>query len=577
MFKKFILITIILSAFLYLLMPVLASAGIVPCGTSTTQPCTLCDIFKMIQILVNGFSVALLVWAALYITLGGIAILSSGGAPDKATQGKRMITYAIIGLIIAFGAWLIINETMLLLVGKVPEGGTNAFPWPWNQIKCVPSEGGGNGGGEEAECGAWCCCDLISGENYCSPQEYNSFSDCDLICQTRCTKSAGNELLKSCCLETKGKCSGTECGGMGPAPDAGEYCVCRTPRYAYVSGGDINTAPLVATDIKVTKLASLGECNQKCVSGNFQAYCYRDIRDLPSEKYTLRCQDKSSVTDKQGCGMTLADEYGDQGCRIGGACYRTDDECMNAASTTYLKKCFLDGLDLCSYYQKGGSTYCLTARSKGLDCDGKPDYYVLYRWKKEKPGTNYNLLECSEYSTGNYYCRSGCHYEECRDDSGGDGGTTPPSGWRFQSGVQYQTEQKADATTALTNFLNCFYEKAPNNIGYISAITDKDIYNGTCDPKICKTSSCTTDDCGSGKACDHECHSCHYGGTCTSAKSYAVDFGDETNVCAIATAANKCSGVNKIYGPQTCGGKVTDDNQHEDHVHISITSSCCGN
>jgi len=366
------------------------------------------------------------------------------------------------------------------------------------------------------------------------------------------------------------KCEG---GGVGDGEETvseGQYCVCKTPRYAYIPGDDLSTVPVIGEDIKVTGLASYAECSQKCVMGNFKDYCYNSVLDLPSGKYNLDCVDQSSVTTTQGCGMRLAQEYGGQGCPIGSKCYRTDDDCMNAALTTYVKKCFLDGQALCDYHGKGGSTYCPTAGSKAVNCEGGSNFYVLYRWQKEEASTTRNALECSKYSTGEYYCRLNCQYEKCHSDETG----TPSGDWRFQGNLSdTKNKQIADATPALTNFLNCFYQKAPSDIGYISAITDKDIYNGTCDPKICKTSSCT-DECGEDKACDHGCRSCHYGGTCPSTKSYAVDFGDEENVCVIATAAKQCNGVSKIYGPQTCGGKVEDDNQHEDHVHVGVTNSC---
>ncbi|MBU2564405.1 pilin [Patescibacteria group bacterium] len=185
--------------------------------------------------------------------------------------------------------------------------------------------------------------------------------------------------------------------------------------------------------------------------------------------------------------------------------------------------------------------------------------------------------QCESYCDTKYSVTVGC----CGTDVklSGCEGALPTGKWRFQGDLGGTSDQqRADASSALTNFLDCFYSKAPSDIGYISAITDKDIYNGTCDPQDCKTDVCTTSVCGAGNSCDHACYSCHYGGRCSTTKSYAVDFGDETTVCYIAEYAAECFGVNKIYGPSfyvdKCPGLFTADGNHENHVHISVINSC---
>lgn len=158
MFKKIILTTIIVSAILILLKPSLVSAGIVPCGTSENpEPCNICHFFQMLKLIIDGTALILGAWAAIYIVIGGIAMLISGGEPEKTNQGKRMITYAIFGVIIAFVAWIIISETMLILVGE-GRGTRGVMPWPWNRIECEPTEPI-EGGGEVAV-GEYCICEV---------------------------------------------------------------------------------------------------------------------------------------------------------------------------------------------------------------------------------------------------------------------------------------------------------------------------------------------------------------------------------------------------------------------------------
>lgn len=159
---KYLIIIISLILLAGLLLPQAVNAALVPCGRheddlttpeKETDPCNLCHIFMMLQRLLNGIGLVAAGWAIIFIVIGGIVIMTAGGSPDKASQGKRMITYAIIGIVIAFGAWLVINTLMNKLVR--PE----AMPWPWNKIKCVPTEPIEENGEEEEE-GEYCVCEV---------------------------------------------------------------------------------------------------------------------------------------------------------------------------------------------------------------------------------------------------------------------------------------------------------------------------------------------------------------------------------------------------------------------------------
>jgi hypothetical protein len=85
------------------------------------------------------------------IVIGAVILLTSGGIPEKVTHGKRVITYTIIGLAIAFCSWMLINQTMLLLVGE-GRGEGEAIPWPWDRIECefITPGASGETGGETA-------------------------------------------------------------------------------------------------------------------------------------------------------------------------------------------------------------------------------------------------------------------------------------------------------------------------------------------------------------------------------------------------------------------------------------------
>ena len=103
---------------------------IVPCE----EDCTLCDFFVLARNVISLLFELVLVIAPVFILIGGIFILTSGGLPNRVGLGKSIITYTIIGLIIALISWTVLNMVFNTLIGE--EG----IPWPWHQPQC---EGGG--------------------------------------------------------------------------------------------------------------------------------------------------------------------------------------------------------------------------------------------------------------------------------------------------------------------------------------------------------------------------------------------------------------------------------------------------
>lgn len=63
--------------------------------------------------LVSGaINIILIITAIILVVIllgGGIAVMTSGGNPQKTGDGQKAITGAIIGLLVVFGAWAIIN------------------------------------------------------------------------------------------------------------------------------------------------------------------------------------------------------------------------------------------------------------------------------------------------------------------------------------------------------------------------------------------------------------------------------------------------------------------------------------
>ena len=90
---------------------------IVPCGTSTTFPCTRCDLFKLIKNVVDFITGGLMPpVAVLLFVWAGFLILMGGANPGLVTKGKEIFKNTSVGLIIMLSAWMITN-TIIQSVG----------------------------------------------------------------------------------------------------------------------------------------------------------------------------------------------------------------------------------------------------------------------------------------------------------------------------------------------------------------------------------------------------------------------------------------------------------------------------
>jgi hypothetical protein len=64
------------------------------------------------KVVANGLTLLLIITTILtliYLLLGGLAWIQSGGDKQKLTQARARLTYAIIGLVVALGSFFLIN------------------------------------------------------------------------------------------------------------------------------------------------------------------------------------------------------------------------------------------------------------------------------------------------------------------------------------------------------------------------------------------------------------------------------------------------------------------------------------
>lgn len=141
--KLNLIFTTILSAVL-LVIPIFVFAAetgafhLVICGTIVENnvvmnPCTICDLFVGINTIIRFITLYLATPLCIIAFLvGGFWILVSGDSPDKRTKGKDAITYALLGMLFIFGAYLVINLILGNLIDEnykwTDAGNWGAFP-----------------------------------------------------------------------------------------------------------------------------------------------------------------------------------------------------------------------------------------------------------------------------------------------------------------------------------------------------------------------------------------------------------------------------------------------------------------
>ena len=301
--KKYLFFILLL---VFIITPLIAFAAewkwgdpLVICGTSKTSDCTLCDIFRLAQIIVKFITTGLFIIAPIFIVIGGIRILVGGAKPDEVQAGKKMITNAIIGIVIALAAWIVINMIFIELA-KAP--GDEGIPWPWHEIDC---KGGGIVPGPE-EAKNICTC----GENkLIGSKEYSSGKECLSQCSNYCKKNFSGYIGGDYgCCEVKIMENG--CFASSPT---GQWCQRPVPSGSEnwrLSGINPNQKGDAANS-----LVNFLNCMYAPENG------LRNTLTITSISSDILCNNPSCDTSKTGCGHTA------NSCHFGG----TNTNCKGAS------------------------------------------------------------------------------------------------------------------------------------------------------------------------------------------------------------------------------------------------------
>ena len=140
--KTYILgLVISLLVFASVASPFTAEAGLVICGLSEDNPdttavetddCTLCHLFATVNNLLDGFTIYLVTpIAGLAIAWAAFKLITSGGDPAAKIYAKKLLLNILTGLVIIWGAWLLIDFIIQQLVD--PSGPVDMA---WNKIEC---------------------------------------------------------------------------------------------------------------------------------------------------------------------------------------------------------------------------------------------------------------------------------------------------------------------------------------------------------------------------------------------------------------------------------------------------------
>ena len=120
--------------------PVCTTGGLIPCGRNcddiaTTgwkenDPCTLCHLVLMGQLIIEFLVKMAAIFAILALVGGGIVYVFSIGSAGTIEKAKTIIKYALLGFTVIFIAWAVITTILTSMGYMDPLGGD------WHMMDC---------------------------------------------------------------------------------------------------------------------------------------------------------------------------------------------------------------------------------------------------------------------------------------------------------------------------------------------------------------------------------------------------------------------------------------------------------
>lgn len=98
--------------------------SLVCCGNPGQNACTFEDLFCLVKKVINFILFTIIPpLAAVWFAYAGFLMLTAAGDPGKTKQARDMLLYVVIGILIAYAAWLLVYW----FIGFI--GGTDQAEW----------------------------------------------------------------------------------------------------------------------------------------------------------------------------------------------------------------------------------------------------------------------------------------------------------------------------------------------------------------------------------------------------------------------------------------------------------------
>ncbi len=124
------------------------AAGLVPCGGYETDgaaepACNLCYFLKMLQGLITWGRNVVTILALVGFFIAGVMYILSSGNENMMNASKGFMKSVIIGFAVFWAAWLIVNITIVWVLGADVVAITGRGEW--FSINCEVPQGAGEG------------------------------------------------------------------------------------------------------------------------------------------------------------------------------------------------------------------------------------------------------------------------------------------------------------------------------------------------------------------------------------------------------------------------------------------------
>ncbi len=124
---RYFILAGLLSVSVFLVTPVFAANGLVPCDGVDCSSCHLVTLAD--NILKFLISVSVIIAAVMFV-IGGLTMVMSAGDTGKVDKGREMMSNAIIGIVIVLAAWLVVDTVLKMVLSDTAYG-------MWNKIQCT--------------------------------------------------------------------------------------------------------------------------------------------------------------------------------------------------------------------------------------------------------------------------------------------------------------------------------------------------------------------------------------------------------------------------------------------------------